>query len=39
MILLIVYYTQHHSALMLKKNENGQNMRPSLRDKHAAFER
>jgi len=39
MIFVIVYYTEHHNALMLKKNANGQNMRPSLSDKHAALER
>jgi hypothetical protein len=39
MIFVIIHYTEHHDALMLKKNANGQNMRHSLSDKHAALER
>jgi len=39
MIVVIVYYTDHHNTLMLKKNADGQNMHPSLSDKHAALER
>jgi hypothetical protein len=38
MIFATVYYTEHHDALMPKKNTNSQNMHRSLCDTHAALE-
>jgi hypothetical protein len=38
MIPVILYYTEHHDALILKKNTNGQNMHHTLCHTHAALE-